>query len=253
MPALQCPECDARYVVPEQILGKKVKCKKCGGVFQSQAPQLAHAEFPVDPNRLDDLLDEVGSTSPNSKASRSAGGATRRCPHCNSNLESAVICITCGYNVMTGRQLTTSVESFKRHWHLGFLPLAGLGCFYTLTLRKAPGQAATLVKTRRIFFLPVRNSQFSLDNRKSLAIGYGSRISREFWWLMLIMFGCGIIPGLIFLPLWLRALNKEDVFVLDLVETGGRRTNLFRGPQEEIMRDLADTLSEMGQLRVERA
>lgn len=68
-----------------------------------------------------------------------------------------------------------------------------------------------------------------------------------------VLCGCGIISGLIFLPLWPRAFHREDVFVLDLVEAGGRRTNLFRGRQQEAKRDLADTLGEIGQIPVKRA
>lgn len=251
MPALQCPECDARYAVPDHVLGKKLKCKKCGRVFRLQPASPAPTEVPAEFSGVGELLGEVLADSSNSAPS--GGGAARQCPHCRSNLDSAVICINCGYNVATGKQLTTSIASFKRNWHLGFLPLAGLGCFYTLTLRKDPGRTATLTKTRRMFFLPVHRSEFVLDKRKSLEIGYGTRTSREFWCLIFLLFGCGVIPGLIFLPLYARAFTKEDVFIIDLVEGRGRRTNLFRGRQDKIMRDLADTLSEVGQLPIERA
>jgi transcription initiation factor TFIIIB Brf1 subunit/transcription initiation factor TFIIB len=33
-----CPECDAKMVVPENLLGKKIRCKKCDAVVKTKAP-----------------------------------------------------------------------------------------------------------------------------------------------------------------------------------------------------------------------
>lgn len=36
--AIACPKCQTRYAIPEQNLGKPVRCKSCGAVFKTKAP-----------------------------------------------------------------------------------------------------------------------------------------------------------------------------------------------------------------------
>lgn len=36
--AIACPKCQTRYSLPDQALGKPVKCKSCGTVFKTKAP-----------------------------------------------------------------------------------------------------------------------------------------------------------------------------------------------------------------------
>ena len=38
MVVVKCPECGARYRVPEKLRGRKVKCKKCGKPFRIAPP-----------------------------------------------------------------------------------------------------------------------------------------------------------------------------------------------------------------------
>jgi biopolymer transport protein ExbD len=35
----ECPSCRAKYSVPEELVGRKVRCRKCGGVASVQAPR----------------------------------------------------------------------------------------------------------------------------------------------------------------------------------------------------------------------
>jgi predicted Zn finger-like uncharacterized protein len=48
MVVVRCPGCAARYRVPEKLIDKKVKCKKCGKPFRIAGPPPAEEE--------DDLL-----------------------------------------------------------------------------------------------------------------------------------------------------------------------------------------------------
>jgi DNA-directed RNA polymerase subunit M/transcription elongation factor TFIIS len=36
--SINCPECNARMVVPDEVLGKKIRCKKCDAVVKTKAP-----------------------------------------------------------------------------------------------------------------------------------------------------------------------------------------------------------------------
>jgi transcription initiation factor TFIIIB Brf1 subunit/transcription initiation factor TFIIB len=43
---ITCPECDARMVVPDNVLGKKIRCKKCDAVVKTKAPVEADDDEP---------------------------------------------------------------------------------------------------------------------------------------------------------------------------------------------------------------
>ena len=42
--AVACPKCKTRYSLPDQLMGKPVKCKSCSTLFQVNAPQKAVAQ-----------------------------------------------------------------------------------------------------------------------------------------------------------------------------------------------------------------
>lgn len=128
----QCDSCSAKLKVRDELAGKRVKCPKCQKPFripgQAKAPQptparkpaaaaaaartkpsaaddysLAPPEVPAprSHNPLLDLLDEAGVES-------AARGAV--CINCGADLKpQAIICVECGYNNETGKQLETTV------------------------------------------------------------------------------------------------------------------------------------------------
>ncbi len=58
---IPCPKCANAIQATAEILGKKVKCRKCGAVFVLQEP----APPPPDPEPASDQLDFTGSGSSN--------------------------------------------------------------------------------------------------------------------------------------------------------------------------------------------
>ena len=42
--AVACPKCKTRYSLPDQLVGKPVKCKSCSTLFQVNAPHKAVAQ-----------------------------------------------------------------------------------------------------------------------------------------------------------------------------------------------------------------
>lgn len=107
--------CGANMRVRASAAGKKAKCPKCGGIVAipaatSSAPAavvVKKAAAPTvtaaAPTSLDDLLQMEASTA----AEQAATG--NRCPQCKVLMgPGAKICISCGYNVETGKSLKTS-------------------------------------------------------------------------------------------------------------------------------------------------
>jgi DNA-directed RNA polymerase subunit M/transcription elongation factor TFIIS len=90
-----CPECEKSIKAPEDIVGKKIRCKGCGETFTAKAPKggkpVKRAAAKKDENE-----EEEGSY-----------GVTEeylgpRCPDCaNAMEEGEVICLHCGYNTIT--------------------------------------------------------------------------------------------------------------------------------------------------------
>src|SRR5262245_22174929 len=48
---VQCPDCQSKLKVPETLLGKSVKCPKCGSVFQATGADAAEPPMPEAPVR----------------------------------------------------------------------------------------------------------------------------------------------------------------------------------------------------------
>jgi hypothetical protein len=101
-----CPKCGKQSKGPDNLVGKKIRCKNCEHVFQVTAPTAA-ARKPatkvpdeaktVPPKSVDeddDMIDRkpLGMVEENLAA---------RCPHCALPLDppDAVICIHCGYHM----------------------------------------------------------------------------------------------------------------------------------------------------------
>lgn len=112
-----CGKCNSSFAVRDDFAGKSVKCPKCKSPMQVPAssktaaaakpPAVASKTTAGSPsparkfNPLLDLLDEAGVES------KSRG---RSCPMCAAEMApTAVICIQCGFNSVTGERLETAV------------------------------------------------------------------------------------------------------------------------------------------------
>jgi hypothetical protein len=122
---IPCPECGKVFNVPENVLGKKIKCKECGTAFAADPPKKtvkpskpggtvkAKKEEPKPPPkeepkkpaaRYADEDDEGdGGVAPKPLGVVDEGEDVPRCPHCAKELEppDAVVCIHCGFNNLT--------------------------------------------------------------------------------------------------------------------------------------------------------
>ncbi|GBD35041.1 hypothetical protein HRbin36_00145 [bacterium HR36] len=90
-----CPKCKARFQAPASLMGKKVKCKKCGGVV----PVVQARE------------EEEWSRNPNPYGVTRENYNVIRCPFCAHELESEdqKICLNCGFNLVTRQRMETKV------------------------------------------------------------------------------------------------------------------------------------------------
>jgi predicted Zn finger-like uncharacterized protein len=126
-----CPECDKQLKVPDEVLGKKIRCKDCGNTFTAKAPAKASrpagrpaggpgpenpaakkpggapANKPVTPPRpVDDDEDDEDGSKPYDVTTINLAP---RCPYCANEMESeeAIICLHCGYNTVTRERAGT--------------------------------------------------------------------------------------------------------------------------------------------------
>ena len=109
----RCASCGTSFQAKDSLAGKRVKCPKCDQPITIGQPVAARggagkeggnkASLPASAthNPLLDLLDEVQVKS-------AVRGPV--CPNCSKAMSQlAVVCVECGYNVETGKKLTTSV------------------------------------------------------------------------------------------------------------------------------------------------
>ncbi len=123
-------------VVPDAVRGKKVRCKKCGGVVPVPATggvdtrvqtEKAQAKAAAGGHEEEDAKNPYGVTETS---------LAPRCPHCAYELDppDARICLHCGYD-MVKRQRRPSVKTYERtagDWFFWLLP--GIACLLAFFL-----------------------------------------------------------------------------------------------------------------------
>jgi DNA-directed RNA polymerase subunit RPC12/RpoP len=159
---IACTECEKQMKVPEDIIGKKIRCKECGNVFVVKKPKGAPppskkqnteakkaAAKPLDNKAKNKLLDDEEEDSKDPYQIVIDDEGISRCPNCAKEMESkeAVICLHCGYNTMSRiRQKSEAVYEAtgedKFHWWLpgilccvGILVAIGLCIFFAMKTR----------------------------------------------------------------------------------------------------------------------
>lgn len=108
---ITCPECKKSIAVPQELIGKKVRCKGCSKVFQAEMPaQSKTAPAKESEKKKQNMEDEDDDGK--------AYGVTEmviaaRCPNCAEVLLSAddIVCILCGYNNLS-RQTARTKRTF---------------------------------------------------------------------------------------------------------------------------------------------
>ena len=125
---IACPDCGKQIKVTAEVIGKKIRCKECSGVFvvkkpkeqppakQTPKPAPEAAKTAAKPvrqtNAQMEAEDDDGKTS-YTLAKDDTGVA--RCPNCVKELESkdARICLHCGFDMMTRK--TAEVKAVYEH------------------------------------------------------------------------------------------------------------------------------------------
>lgn len=196
--AIQCGQCGKNYRVDDKLVGRRVKCKNCGGAIPVPAPG---TNLPTNPFAAsatpheDDLLGGLKAASqseslsaapqPAMKYPTRAGGhptaatAARDCPACASAMPpNAIICTTCGFNIRTNTYMETQIAppvvapTPARHQTLSYAKVSDS------EERDRDGFRQNV---------PFKNPGLDLLNRFMVGLGY---------WLYMILLGLGGILGL---------------------------------------------------------
>ena len=331
---LECGGCGKRLKVRPEWVGKKAKCPACGAVSvvraggpaREAAIRLADSPGPSSPappgnvptvEPVDVVPLQPAPDAGKGRAPAPAAGGGEACPECGQPMaRDAVICLDCGFNRKTGKQLKTVSRRVERTWYLGgvFEPavivvfvllfltlgtvaflghellvagesgaggpadrdaagvsadvivgavlaaagvlLAGLlllGSFTRIRITRDRGGKPLLFRDRWLFFIPVAGSTLELDDYQLIRLGHkegGAGV--QFIALLLLLFLCGLLPGLLFYLL----LFRSSTFTLEVAgeHAGGLAPEvepevLYRGPSEAKMRAIGDTLKEIAGLR----
>ncbi|HTU16512.1 MAG TPA: hypothetical protein VMG10_00490 [Gemmataceae bacterium] len=136
---LVCPECGKQIKAPDNVLGKKVRCKFCQAAFvakkgtdkitpgKAEKPAKTPAVKPAPAKPAKPADDDEEDANPYGLVDISLSA---RCPNCANEMESedAVICLVCGYNTMTReRAQTRKVYDLTTGEHILWL-LPGIAC-----------------------------------------------------------------------------------------------------------------------------
>jgi hypothetical protein len=134
-----CPGCEKVSQGTTDLIGKKIRCKGCGEVFQVTKPAAvkvasAASKAPSKPAKTADPK-PAGQIAGKTAGQPEEGEGkpyvvvemdfTPRCPHCAGEIEpGAVICLHCGYNTSTRQRHPTvkTIEHTGGDWFLWLLP-----------------------------------------------------------------------------------------------------------------------------------
>lgn len=149
MIAVRCPECEKQLKLPDNLQGKKIRCKECDHVFVVPGPAAAAAPKAGKPTRPGPTVQAIkaaskappvkGATKPPARKPAKAEededanpygvthiDLTPRCPHCANELEDEddVVCLHCGYNTQTRERASTTktIENTGFDYFLWLLP-----------------------------------------------------------------------------------------------------------------------------------
>jgi predicted Zn finger-like uncharacterized protein len=153
-----CPSCQRRYQVKDELAGKGAKCGKCGhrmrvpeataaGIASTPKRTAATPQVRTKPELTNDaagswLDDEFEVESPIERPAAPRGNSN--CPACGASLASgAVLCVACGFDARTGAKHATRRE----------VDLAGAPASEKKKGRSKIGTAASLLRGTLFSFL----------------------------------------------------------------------------------------------------
>jgi hypothetical protein len=152
---IACPDCSKQIKVTEEVIGKKIRCKECGGIFPVKKPKET-APAKNAPTKKDGKarppdaeqtkkktaaeLEQDDDDGKNPYAIAKDEEDVARCPYCVKELESPddKVCLHCGFNLETRKRHesvavhgATGAETFQ--WLLPGI-LAAIGVIALLAI-----------------------------------------------------------------------------------------------------------------------
>jgi hypothetical protein len=119
---LNCDGCGTRLQAGDNVAGRPVRCPRCGRVFA--APPADPPESPAEPLGVYGVQEdpEPPTVLPATKVPRPSAvpqvPLEAACPKCGAPLKpEAVVCVDCGFNRKTGKQLRTVSRRLEAHWY----------------------------------------------------------------------------------------------------------------------------------------
>jgi hypothetical protein len=283
-----CGGCGRRLKVSEVYRGKRTKCPECAAI--SVVPEYDDLAV-VDPGAIQEAP-AAGGTARVGQAGGQAEGVgvaeiSPTCPSCRKILpRGAVLCVECGHDFRTGRQLETAHERFEKRWEVG-PPLAirlglliGLECLClpagALTREVSSGLALIfagsvflililgtyiklhLVRTGRgkimltrtwcICFIPAIRHQVNVRSYDVILID-ATRTDIAMLLFMIVLLFFGVCPGLIW---WYILFTRVTYHISLRKDRLNQEFVLYQSMNDTKMRDIVDTLQDLSGLRVDR-
>jgi hypothetical protein len=288
----ECPSCSRRLQLPEVHRGKRTKCPGCGAV--SVAPGPPEAE----PVAVEPAARRAGPSAGRVPPAGDAAGSDDTiavpevgptCPGCRKVLPpGAVLCVACGHDLRTGKQLGTAHERFEQSWDTGMpIPLrvalllileffcivvgvlllsvdacSGLclifagtvflvllcGTYIKLHLVRTSKGKVLLTRTWCLCFMPALRRQVNVRNYDRILIDATGTNWTPVLILILLLVAGGI-PGLIW---WRVALAPANFRVYLKKDRRDEEFSLYRSTDDHRMRDIVEALQELSGLPVDR-
>lgn len=109
-----CPTCKKKYVVKDDAAGKQAKCGKCGSTIRVPEPAPEpdiEDDFNLAPLPGEDFGTDLPAPASPEEPALAPAAAHNRCPSCDAPLSpEAVICVSCGFNLKTGKQMSVEMD-----------------------------------------------------------------------------------------------------------------------------------------------
>lgn len=281
-----CPSCGRLLRVAEEYRGKRSKCPACAVVSTvPQEEEGAPGAYAVAG------ADRPAPAAPAPGYEAETVGPT--CPGCHRVLpKGAAICVTCGFDLRTGKRRETVRTPREWYWEVGLpllwrvgifaalecvcLPLGAvardpavgatlafagsvflaliLGTFTTLRLVRDGRGKVLLYKRVFVCFVPCIFRTANLRRYGAVAIIDGPRgFGLIGWTVFLGLFLVGLLVGVVpGLIWWYWAFTRPSYAVALRVRHGEGLFTLYRTGSDTKMRDIVDTLQELAPLEIER-
>jgi hypothetical protein len=139
--------------------------------------------------------------------------------------------------------------AFLPGWMFGVLLLSFLlGTFDRIDLARNLQGKVRLTKTWRVCFLSRRPKVISLREYEGLATGMDRDVGFYDWCVMMSLLCLFLVPGVLW---WYYIIQKDIYYVALTKDHGFPDLRVYQGRSEEMMRDIAATLSKVAELPCE--